>query len=1084
MLLKKNLLQTFTSFIFVTIPIVTLAQKQIIPQTGHSGSFVVSISHDDKQMSTAGIDGRLSIWNLEKTKAIKHIRVNSYPLLCTDWNSDSKKILTGGVDSILTQFDATIFAKIREFKMNFSITKAVFHPKLNAVAIGGNTGTVLVADAENGSVYHEINIGSYITGLEFSSTGNILFVSSWENGISAFEMKEGKKMVSIPITNGANTISMSVSKNDEIVVANLSNGTSEVINIFKAETLGSLENQPYYKSTNETLYNEPALTFENKFILNTNKDNNVLISNRFDNTQIIYNNVLSSGKINAIVPSNKGGFFIMTDADGSMCIIYFDSDVYKNELPLVWRKIQYVPERIFDVDFIQGDDVLALKGNRYYNFNMRTGDLNRRDNDSSKINTSDYFVRYVFVPENKDTYYYTDMIKHIGYEIKGNITNPLKAFAYSTDTNTLAFQTENNEITIYNIAKKKVIYRNKSTEVSQLFNGMLDNHFFFQKNNTLFRINGASGETKAIKLENSNPILYAAADTKNKTTYIIDNTGKIRAYLNETGKKLTLPLILDEKIANLIEISENGKYIAVSDNKGITVIDLASSKSVYEIKNEFGVNYAISMNNAGNRLAVANEDGIVRLYETEKKQLKFNLLASQQDGMLVYDENNYYMSTKLAARQLVIRDGQNIYSMENFDILYNRPDIILASIGLANEKMISAYKFAFERRLKKFNSKTTKTTGNLPQISLENKNEIKSSTILNEISLKFKVSTNEVSNAIINVWVNDVPVAHKTTSSQKDDFYQYINLKLVNGTNKIKYSLTNQIGIESDKEEIVVVNLNTKKPDLYLLTIGTSEYKDNKYNLTYAAKDANDITKQFSNTTNDAFGKVYTKTITNDQVTRESILDQLTFLKQANTNDVVIIFIAGHGVRDSEMKYYFGTNDMDFNSPETKGFSETDLATILDEIAAVRKLVFFDTCLSGEVDKDEVNQIAAVKATEANISFRSAGAGLRPKSIGLSNASALMREIYNDITDESGSTVISSAGGAEYAMESADWKNGLFTYCLLNGLKSMAADANKDKTITVHEIQDYLRKEVYKLSNGKQQPSFKSENKLMDFRIW
>lgn len=95
-----------------------------------------------------------------------------------------------------------------------------------------------------------------------------------------------------------------------------------------------------------------------------------------------------------------------------------------------------------------------------------------------------------------------------------------------------------------------------------------------------------------------------------------------------------------------------------------------------------------------------------------------------------------------------------------------------------------------------------------------------------------------------------------------------------------------------------------------------------------------------------------------------------------------------------------------------------------------------------------------------------------------------MREIYNDITEESGSTIISSAGGAEFAMESAEWKNGLFTYCLLNGLKSMAADGNKDKIITVHEIQDYLRKEVYRLSDGKQQPSFKSENKLMDFRIW
>lgn len=1062
------------------------AQKQIIPQTGHAGSFVVSISNDDKQMATVGIDGRLSVWNLEKTKAIKHIQVSSNPLLCIDWSSDSKKILTGGVDSILTQFDAVTYAKVREFKMSFSITKAVYHPKLNAVAIGGNTGTILVADAENGSVYHEIIVGSYITGLEFSSNGNILFVSSWDNGINAYEMNAGKKMVSIPMKGGAKTYSMSISKNDELVMANLSNGTSEVINVFKAQALGSTENQVYYKSSAETLYNEPAITFDNQFVLNTDKDNNVVIGNRVDNTQTIYKNVLSAGKVNSITPANKGGFFIMTDANGSMCIVYFDAAVYKSELPLVWRKIQFVPERIFDVGFTQYDDVLSMKGNGYYNFNMRTGDLNRRDNDSSKIGTSEYFVQYTAISGDNDNYYYTDLIKHIGYAVavKGNQTTPLKAFAYSNDTNVLAIQKSTNEIIIYNIPNKKIVYQNKSTDEAQLFNGVLDNQFVFQKNGTLFKVNPMTGETKGIKLENNNPILYACNDTKNKSTYVIDNFGKIRGYKNENGEKLTMPLILDEKVANLITSSENGKYLAVSDNKKITVIDLTTFKSVYEIENTYGINYSISFNTAGNHLAVANEDGVVRVYDTDKKRLKFNVLASQNDGILVYDEYNYYMSTKEAARQLVVRDGDNIYSLENFDLFNNRPDLILSNIGLANDKLISAYKYAFERRLKKFKSKTANTNGNLPEITLLNKNEIKSTTINDEIVLRFQITRGEIENAKIHVWINDVPVNQYTFVGDKSFGSETRIIKLVNGTNKIKYSVSTATGVESDKQELVVINLNSKKPNLYLLTIGTSEYKDSKYNLTYAAKDANDIAAQFNGKTGEAFEKVFTKTITNTEVTKEKINEQLAFLKQAGSNDVVIIFVAGHGVRDSEMKYYFGTNDMDFNSPEIKGFSESDLATIMDGIAAVRKLVFFDTCLSGEVDKDEVEQIAAATTSNANVSFRAAGAGLRPKSIGLSNASALMREIYNDITEESGSTIISSAGGAEYAMESADWKNGLFTYCLLNGLKSMEADANKDKTITVHEIQDYLRKEVYKLSNGKQQPSFKSENKLMDFRIW
>ena len=36
------------------------------------------------------------------------------------------------------------------------------------------------------------------------------------------------------------------------------------------------------------------------------------------------------------------------------------------------------------------------------------------------------------------------------------------------------------------------------------------------------------------------------------------------------------------------------------------------------------------------------------------------------------------------------------------------------------------------------------------------------------------------------------------------------------------------------------------------------------------------------------------------------------------------------------------------------------------------------------------------------------------------------------------------------------WKNGLFTYSLLNGLKNHQADTNKDRVIAVSELQAYV----------------------------
>ena len=131
-------------------------------------------------------------------------------------------------------------------------------------------------------------------------------------------------------------------------------------------------------------------------------------------------------------------------------------------------------------------------------------------------------------------------------------------------------------------------------------------------------------------------------------------------------------------------------------------------------------------------------------------------------------------------------------------------------------------------------------------------------------------------------------------------------------------------------------------------------------------------------------------------------------------------------------------------------------------------------------------ELAKATNTEfGNVTFRSAGTGVRMKeAFGSGNTTEIMKELFTDIRKGTGSTVISSAGGAEFAMEGEQWKNGLFTFCVLNGLNKKAADLNKDGKIMLSELQDYVRNNVTKLSEGKQSPTSRIQNISMDFRIW
>jgi hypothetical protein len=190
---------------------------------------------------------------------------------------------------------------------------------------------------------------------------------------------------------------------------------------------------------------------------------------------------------------------------------------------------------------------------------------------------------------------------------------------------------------------------------------------------------------------------------------------------------------------------------------------------------------------------------------------------------------------------------------------------------------------------------------------------------------------------------------------------------------------------------------------------------------------------------------------------------------------MAILFIAGHGVLNVDYDYFFGTHDMDFDSPELRGLSYSRITSILNGIRAYQKLLVMDTCHSGELDKEEIEEDTNALNGEGDVKFRGAGVGVREKEgLGAENVSKLTSYEFS-----SGATVISSAGGGEYAIESDQWKNGLFTYVFLQGLSKL-----DQSDVTLSYIRAYVNTNVSEMSNGKQIPSAREENISRDYVIF
>ena len=82
-----------------------------------------------------------------------------------------------------------------------------------------------------------------------------------------------------------------------------------------------------------------------------------------------------------------------------------------------------------------------------------------------------------------------------------------------------------------------------------------------------------------------------------------------------------------------------------------------------------------------------------------------------------------------------------------------------------------------------------------------------------------------------------------------------------------------------------------------------------------------------------------------------------------------------------------------------------------------------------------------------------------------------------------GATVLSSAGGGELAVESQEWNNGLFTYCLLKGLQEKSVDVDNNGRTSLTEWINYTRRQVSVISKGLQSPTLRSQNYHNDLEI-
>lgn len=1053
-----------------------------LPPQGHSLYIMdFDIHPDSKSYVTVGIDRKMIAWDIKTGVPYESIKAHQAEIYSVryDWMGDT--IITASPDSTVKLWRAEDMSLIHTIHTGVQNSYAESGRHNNKIVVAGNDGAFIVYDKINYKELYKVKAHEGRVNCAAFSTNGALVFSGGENGwVYGYDYTSGKKLFELDLKSPVKHIAFDMF--NTAMVIHTMNGRAEILLVPSFQGYGAVpvQNKEYFG--NIKFVSQIDISPDNNWFAYADSAQSVFIADAKTREARGYQTP-HTDFISKVKFSFDMKYLLSLDHDQKMVIAAlhnFDFEKSKQMPVRIAKQYSDNPRRIYFSNFNE----LCIRGFYAYKWNLVNGNMETLPITLNYENHLKNLLPHTKF-ENIDLWIDAEQDVVLIQETTDEHFKDPKNYAFNEDRSKLWMQIDQ-QFYVINTSSLELEQTGKFKENRKPDQILFENaQIFIAIDDELTCYSVEEGKMKKSWQQNIKGLVHCDVD---KGVVAVGTTDFYLHFLESSSGETRTKWSGDLGTYQRVQFHPTENWLATTSFDGVlTIWDLAEQSEVFVGKINNTDVHDIAFSKKGRMIAVIGNDNVIRVFDLKEKNAppSFEIYTMKEKGMVAINQDAYYQSTKNAHQNLAYKYEGEIYSCQQFDALYNRPDLVLKGSPFADEWYVDMLSKAYEKRVDKLNVKSS-LDGNesFPEASIANKDAFPNIIEENEVTLNLIASDSTEGLASVNLYINNVPYYGKNGKSISGvNYNQELKLELPSGNNNIRWVVKNKNGAESLFDEIDLNVITEQKPNLYIASIGVAEYKDERFNLDYPAKDAEDVINNFEKS--NTYNEIHTQLLVNEKVTKEKILELRAFFEQAGPNDVVMLFVAGHGLLDEELSYYFATYDIDFNAPEKQGLAYAALEDLLDGLNALKKVLLMDTCHSGEVDEDEVELTAQTETVEGDIKFRTAGAGVREKEgVGAVKASELAKELFADMRDGSGVTVISSAGGAEYAMESGEWKNGLFTYCLLQGLKSKNADLDTDGKITISEMQWYIKDRVTKLSEGKQVPTYRTENIEMDFELF
>lgn len=553
---------------------------------------------------------------------------------------------------------------------------------------------------------------------------------------------------------------------------------------------------------------------------------------------------------------------------------------------------------------------------------------------------------------------------------------------------------------------------------------------------------------RAVALRSNDTLIVAGAANGKVSVWDIESGEKVLAFKGHKGAVTGIATLVNEE-----------RFATVGEDGRVRVWDMETGEEAHGFTAGTAPLRAVARDRGGKRLATGGDDGAVRLFTVDKGEALATLVG--HDGavsVVAFGKDDAVLHTAGVdgtSRIFDLAKGEElaqIVASEHGWAAFNKKDGSFTSEGDADEavkwandevavdmdqfssshlepSLVSRAAAGAKPPAREGRPQLSVKFAMPPAIAFQTPDE-DTSTDDSDFDLVVQAADLGGGIAEIRVYQNGRLVARRKL--EEDDVEDEViapefEVELLAGKNEFRVVGLSRDFIESRPAKITVSYSGAqRKSTLHLVTIGINKYRNPALDLNYGVPDANGINEFFKAQPLQLFKEVKIHALLDRDATRSAIEDVMEDLEDTEPQDVVIVYLAGHGDTIGEDWYFMPTEIAYPERPDhvrEKGIKSSQLDDWVANAPAQKVVMLMDACKSG----------AALTTTR-----------------GFEERKALSR-----LARAAGIHVVAAAAKSQFAIELESLGHGAFTYALLEGLAGKA-DRSGDGSISIRELTGYI----------------------------